>query len=164
MAIEGIIQPEIIDIDNELRLRKFNGIYDFAFEWYQDEETVYLVDGVKKPYSKETLTCMYEYLNKQGELYFIEALKDNKYIPIGDVCFWKDDLPIVIGEKAYRGKGIAKKVITTLIERGKMLGYDTLYVSDIYEFNIGSRKCFEKLGFTAYKKTEKGNSFCLKID
>ena len=28
-----------IQIDNTLRLRRFDGNYDFAFEWYQDPET-----------------------------------------------------------------------------------------------------------------------------
>lgn len=162
MAIEGIIQPEILQIDETIRLRKFDGIYDFAFDWYQDEETVYLVDGVKKPYSQETLKCMYEYLDKHGELYFIEVKEDDRYIPIGDVTFWKEDMPIVIGEKSYRGKGIAKKVIRALIERGKELGYDTLYVSEIYEFNVASRRCFESMGFEAYEKTDKGNRFKLR--
>lgn len=163
MAISGIVQPDVIQITDELRLRKYDGIYDFAFDWYQDEETVYMVDGVKKPYSRETLTCMYEYLHKQGEMYFIEAIEDGEYKPIGDVCFWKDDMPIVIGEKAYRGKGIASKVIAALIVRGKELGYDTLCVNEIYDFNIVSRKCFEKMGFEAYEKTEKGSRFLLKL-
>ena len=105
MAIEGIVQPEILIINDTLRLRKFDGIYDFAFEWYQDEETVYLVDGVRKKYSQETLKCMYEYLDKQGELYFIEVLEGDTFKPIGDVTFWQMDMPIVIGDKAYRGKG-----------------------------------------------------------
>ena len=163
MAIDGIEQPEVIQVTEELRLRKYDGVYGFAFEWYQDEETVYLVDGVRKPYSEETLTCMYEYLNKQGELYFIEVLENGEYKPIGDICFWKDDMPIVIGEKAYRGKGIASKVIASLIERGKALGYDVLRVNEIYEFNVASRNCFEKMGFEAYEKTEKGSRFLLKI-
>ena len=162
MAIEGIVQPEILKINDTLRLRKFDGIYDYAFDWYQDEETVYLVDGVRKKYSQETLTCMYEYLDKQGELYFIEVLEDDEFKPIGDVTFWQNDMPIVIGEKAYRGKGIAKKVIGALIQRGKLLGYTELYVNEIYEFNIASRKCFESMGFVAYEKTEKGKKFVLR--
>lgn len=163
MAICGIEQPTILQITEELRLRKYDGIYDFAFDWYQDEETVYLVDGVRKPYSRETLKRMYEYLDKQGELYFIEILENAIYKPIGDVCFWKNDMPIVIGEKSYRGKGIAKEVISALIERGRILGYDALHVNEIYEFNMTSRKCFEKLGFEAYEKTEKGNRFMLRL-
>lgn len=106
---------------------------------------------------------MYEYLDKQGELYFIEILEEGTYKPIGDVCFWKNDMPIVIGEKSYRGKGIASKVISVLIERGRALGYDTLRVNEIYEFNTASRKCFEKMGFVAYEQTDKGNRFILEI-
>ncbi len=163
MPIQGISQPEILQIEEGLRLRKFDGIYDFAFNWYQDVETVYMVDGVKKPYSQETLKCMYEYLDKQGELYFIEVKNADTYIPIGDVTFWENDMPIVIGDKRYRGKEIAKKVIRALVERGKELGYHTLYVNEIYDFNDVSRKCFESLGFRAYEKTEKGNRFYMQM-
>ena len=161
MPIAGIEQPEILQIQKNLRLRKFDGVYDFAFEWYQDEETVYLVDGIRKKYNWETLKCMYEYLDKQGELYFIEVLEGDIFKPIGDVTFWQADMPIVIGAKDYRGKGIAKKVIGTLIQRGKLLGYTEQYVNEIYEYNVASRKCFERMGFTAYERTEKGNRFVL---
>lgn len=40
MSIKGIEQPEYIEIDKKIRLRKFDGKYDFAFEWYQDIDTV----------------------------------------------------------------------------------------------------------------------------
>lgn len=88
MAIEGIQQPEILQVYETIRLRKYDGIHDFTFDWYQDVETVYLIDGEKTTYSKEKLKRMYEYLDKQGELYFIEVLKDVTYVPIGDVIFW----------------------------------------------------------------------------
>ena len=51
MPIEKIEQPRIIEIDDTLRLRRYDGKFDFAFEWYQDTETVYLLDGVKEPYT-----------------------------------------------------------------------------------------------------------------
>ncbi len=159
--IEGVLQPVILLVDDKIRLRKFDGKYDFAYEWYQDEETVYFVDGVRKPYDHDTLTRMYRYLERCGELYFIEIKEKNGYIPIGDVTFWKEDMPIVIGTKVYRRQGIAKKVIARLIERGRTLGYDRLYIREIYEFNKASRKCFESLGFYAYEKTDKGNRFVL---
>ena len=54
MPIEKIEQPQIIEIDDTLRLRRYDGKFDFAFEWYQDTETVYLVDGVKEPYTLES--------------------------------------------------------------------------------------------------------------
>ena len=159
MAIEGVVQPEIIEIDEEIRLRKFDGIYDFAFSWYQDEDVVYLVDGVRKKYNQETLDAMYSYLNEKGELYFIERMIDGQFKPIGDVTFWQEDMPIVIGDSMSRGQGIGKKVINTLIQRAQELSYEQIFVDEIYDFNQGSRKCFENCGFKAYETTEKGNRF-----
>ena len=161
--IQGIEQPAIIQIDNTLRLRKYDGVHDFAEEWYLDEETVYLVDGKRDPYTIERLGGMYRYLNNAGELYFIEVLENGTYKPIGDVTFWQEDMPIVIGDPAYRGKGIGRKVISALIERGKSLGYDHLAVGEIYDWNAGSRRCFESVGFVAYEKSEKGSSYRLSL-
>ena len=159
MAIQGIEQPALIHVDESLRLRKYDGVYDFALAWYQDEETVYLVDGKRNPYTMSRLKGMYEYLNNARELYFIEVLENDTYKPIGDVTFWQEDMPIVIGDPNYRGKGIGRRVILALIQRGKMLGYDRLEVGEIYDWNEGSRRCFESVGFTAYRKTEKGYSY-----
>lgn len=154
---------KIIEIDSSLRLRPFDGNYDFAFEWYQDPETVRLVDGIAEPYSYHTLTNMYRYLNEKGELYFIEINENGEWKPIGDVTFWQNDMPIIIGDPEYRGHGIGKKVISALIERGKALGYDKLYVGEIYDFNVASRRCFESSGFKSYEKTEKGSRFVLEL-
>ena len=154
---------DTLQIEETLRLRRFDGNYDFAFEWYQDPETVLLVDGKAEPYSYETLTNMYNYLNGKGELYFIEVNENGKWKPIGDVTFWQEDMPIVIGERAYRGKGIGKKVVSALVERGRTMGYDKLYVGEIYDFNIGSQECFESVGFRSYEKTEKGSRYVLEL-
>ena len=162
MPIPNIAQPEILAVCETLRLRKFDDCFDFAFDWYQDEELVYLVDGVRRPYSRETLGNMYHYLDQHGELYFIEVL-DGHWKPIGDVTVWQEDMPIVIGDPAYRGKGIGKKVIAALIGRGRELGYSTLYVAEIYDWNAASRKCFENAGFRVLEKTEKGNRFYIDL-
>lgn len=163
MPIESIPQPEIIDIDEQLRLRRFDGECGFALEWYLDPETVWLVDGVQMPYTPEKLRGMYGYLDRHGELYFIEVMKDGAFIPVGDVTFWQEDMPIVIGDPELRGKGIGRKVIQALIERGRQLGYRTLGVGEIYDWNEGSRRCFEACGFKAVEKTEKGSRYELKI-
>ncbi len=159
MAIQGTQQPAIIQIDETLRLRKFDGVYDFALEWYQDEDMVYMVDGVKTAYDMERLTRMYQYLDKAGELYFIEIRENEKFIPIGDVTFWQDDMPIVIGDARYRGKGIGRKVISALVRQGKSLGFDYVSVGEIYDWNTPSRRCCESVGFRAYEKTEKGAKY-----
>ena len=163
MAIQGTEQPEVIQIDDTLRLRKYDGVHDFALAWYQDLDAVWLVDGNRNPYTMERLGGMYRYLDNVGERYFIEVLENGTYKPIGDVTFWQEDMPIVIGDPAYRGKGIGRKVISALIERGKSLGYDHLAVGEIYDWNEGSRRCFESVGFVAYEKSEKGSSYRLSL-
>lgn len=164
MSIEGIVQPQLIQIDASLRLRKYDGVYDFALPWYQDIEIVYLVDGVKEPYSMDKLTRMYHYLDHYGELYFIEVFVNDKFLPIGDVTFSQMDLPIVIGDLNYRHLGIASRVIKKLIQRGRLLGYSSLYVQEIYDYNVGSQRCFMKNGFVPCEKTEKGSKYCLYLD
>ena len=163
MPIPGITQPEIINIAPDLRLRRYDGVHDFALHWYRDEETVWLMDGDRKLYDPELLKRMYDYLNEHGELYFIEYLDSDTFLPIGDVTFWQEDMPIVIGDKSLRGKGIGRRVITALVERGRGLGYDSLAVEEIYDWNTASRRCFESLGFKAVEKTEKGHGYKLVL-
>lgn len=164
MPIMGITQPNIIEINNEIRLRKYDGQNDFALNWYRDGETLMLVDGNSEPYDIEKLNRMYSYLDKHGELYYIEIKINDEYILVGDVAFSKTDMPIVIGDKEYRGKGIGKKVVAKLVEHGKELGYGELFIKEIYSYNIGSQKLFESVGFRKYRETPKGYSYRLDIN
>nr|WP_243151896.1 GNAT family protein [Clostridium senegalense] len=145
-------------------MRKYDGKADFALRWYQDEETLMLVDGKNESYNMERLNRMYTYLDKHGELYFIEYKVNDIYIEIGDITFSKNDIPIVIGNKDYRGYGIGKKVVLKLIERGRNLGYNKLFVNEIYHYNIGSQKLFEGVGFKKYEQTIKGYRYCLDLN
>ena len=103
MPIPGVSQPELIPISDDLRLRRFDGNYDIALPWYQDAETLRLVDGKEDPYTPARIKRMYDYLGEHGELYWIEARTESGFRPIGDVTFWQEDMPIVIGEREYRG-------------------------------------------------------------
>ena len=122
-----------------------------------------LVDGVSEPYTYEKLTNMYRYLNGKGELYFIEVYESGEWKPIGDVTFWQEDMPIVIGDARYRGRGIGKRVVSALVERGRALGYDRLYVGEIYNYNTASKRCFESVGFRAYEQTAQGWRYVLEL-
>ena len=66
MAIPGVIQPDILNVGGALRLRRYDGDHSFALAWYQDPETVYLVDGDPAPYTPERLDRMYAYLADRG--------------------------------------------------------------------------------------------------
>ncbi len=164
MPIKGIKQPNQIDIDDYLRLNAYNGLFDFALDWYQDMESLKLIDGDEAiPYTMERLQKMYEYLNDHGELYFIEKKINENYVPVGDVTFWKDDMPIVIAKK-YRNQGIGKKVVQCLIDRAKALGYKQIHIQQIYHYNIGSQKLFQGCGFKKTASTESGASYSLDIN
>ena len=162
MPMENIIQPEILEIDETLRLRRFDDVFDFALDWYQDKELVKLVDGAEDTYDEDRLSRMYHYLDQHGELYFIEKLVDGKFTPIGDVTLWQTDMPIVIS-RPYWKQGIGKRTVQRLIRRAKELGWTDLYVDEIYSFNAGSRRLFEGAGFVAYEQTDKGSRFHLKL-
>lgn len=163
MPIEGIFQPEQISVCNNLRLRKYDGKVDFALAWYQDRETLLLVDGKNQPYDMTRLRQMYAYLDAHGELYFIEYKEDGAFIPVGDVTLCRNDLPIVIGDVRFRHRGIGSSVIRALIRRGQALGFQNLWVAEIYSYNIGSEKLFTSLGFVPYESTEKGRRYRLTI-
>ncbi len=163
MPIAGIAQPDIVAIGETLRLRRYNGNHSFALAWYQDPELVWLVDGIRTPYTPERLARMYAYLNAHGECWFIEAWENSAFRPIGDVTFWQMDMPIVIGEAAYRGHGVGTRVVEALVRRGRRLGYRELFISDIYHYNTASRRCFEKAGFRAFEATEKGSRYRLVL-
>lgn len=163
MAIEGVAQSAVLEIDNQIRLRRYDGIHDFAFEWHQDLELVWLIDGDKECYSLDLLDRMYDYLSKNGECYFIEIFEVDQFVPIGDVTLFADDFAIAIGDKRYWKKGIGTKVLQRMIERAREVGFVEILVEEIYDWNLGSRKLFEKCGFEAVEKTKKGCSYRLTV-
>lgn len=163
MPIPKIQQPDILIIDDTLRLRKYDGNFDFAWGWYQDKETLLLVDGDTRPFDQKRLEKMYTYLDTHGELYFIEAMQNGTYVPIGDVTFSQQDMPIVIGDKQFRAKGIGRRVIAALVTRAKQLGYSYLLIDEIYDYNIGSRKMFESVGFYSFEAKGKGHRYRLDL-
>lgn len=163
MPIHKIKQPEILQINDSLRLRAFNEDFHFALEWYQDRQLVDMVDGKEASlYDMNKLSLMYHYLNNHGECYFIEILEDGHYIPVGDVTFSMDDCPIVIAP-SYQNRHIGSQVIQAWIQRARALHFDTIYVREIYDYNQASQALFTKAGFVAYKKTEHGSSYLLKL-
>ena len=74
MPIPNIQQEGLIVIDNNLRLRAYDGHFELALDWYQDPDTIYMIDGRRDPYPPERVQRMYEYLALRGEVYFIEVL------------------------------------------------------------------------------------------
>jgi len=163
MPLPGIEQPEFIPVSAHLRLHRYAGECAFALPWYQDEQTLLMVNGNTEPYDLPRLEAMYRWQDEHGELYFIEVPEGDRFLPIGDVAFSPEDMPIVIGNAAYRGKGIGLQVIHALIERAQHLGLSVLHVQEIYDHNLPSQRLFAKAGFVPFDRTEKGMAYKLTL-
>ncbi len=149
--------------DGDLRLRpvKLPADISIAVPWYQDPEVLYYSEGKDvSPYNYKIVEKMYKTLSSEGELYIIEIFTNGEWLPIGDVTLSKDDLPIVIGVKNYRSKGIGKRVLCLIIKRAKELGWKKLKVKKVLGYNKRSKHLFESVGFQSYiEYSEEGEKF-----
>jgi RimJ/RimL family protein N-acetyltransferase len=137
-------------VHDKIRLRPIRLPHDIliAYPWYQDREVLYYSEGKgKNPYTRETINKMYSYLSKIGEVYIIEIMQSEEWIPIGDATLSKEMLPIVIGVKKYRSKGYGQQVLRLLIDRARKLYWSKLVVRKIFIYNTASKKLFESFGF-----------------
>ena len=159
------MMTKIIQIDDSLRLVPYflADHQDAALVWYQDVDLVELVDGIRIPYSLEKLNTMYSYLERRGDLFWIEFLEKGEWLPIGDVTLSQENIPIVIGNPTYQHQGLGRKVLKVLIDLARQKGWKQLNVQEIYTFNRISIRCFESLGFVKSGATEKGLSFVLTL-
>lgn len=150
MAINNIEQPNIININESLRLIKYNGNYEIALSGYQDpyvyQNSEGIFDDTKKP-DLEYIKGMFKWLNNNGELYYIQVKDGQDYISIGDVTVKDVNPPIAIWYEKYRFIGIGTKVMKTVIKRIKELGYEKITGTTIYKWNLSSQRMHEKLGF-----------------
>jgi RimJ/RimL family protein N-acetyltransferase len=165
MPFQNIMQPEIIDLNQGLRLRKFNiGEESTAHSWYQNPSVLYYSEGITEgSYDMEVIQRMYKFLSSIGELYFIEALEDGDWVPIGDVTLSDKNMPIVLGDQRYWGKGIGKKVISRLLDRAREIGLQKICIPAIYKYNDRSRNLFTSFGFVKVAENDKEDSFELKL-
>ena len=158
MALKEVEQPEIIHISDSLRLRKYDGHYELFLPGYQNpvvyQNSEGLFDESRIP-NLDYVKAMCTYLAKVGELYYIEAKENDTYIPIGDVTVKDENPPIAIWVDAYRGKGIGKLVMQTVIGRLKELGFAKITGSTVYQWNASSQKLHEGLGFHRVSEDEK---------
>jgi RimJ/RimL family protein N-acetyltransferase len=141
---------EIKDFNPNLRLRLFTeDDIEHALKWYADP--VVLTGSVspdqKNPFTHEMLSKMYKDLGSRGELYVIEAANDGGWLPIGEVAIAQKILPIVIGDPAYRGKKIAKRILQHMISYARSKSWDKLSLKGIYKNNIASQALYESCGF-----------------
>ncbi len=160
-------QLEEIIINDRLRLRKYDGNYQIFLEPYRNPYMCKMSEGIfdeSEAPDLEYIKKMCEYLSNAGELYYIEALENGEFIPIGDVTVKDEHPPISIWYESYRGKGIGTLVMKTAISRLKALGYDKIHGTAIYKWNPVSQKMHERLGFVRVGETENEILYELNIE
>lgn len=54
-------------------------------------------------------------------------------------------------------------MVAALVRRAVDLGYDSIYVNTVYDYNVGSQKCFETVGFVPIEKTDNGHRYKLAL-
>jgi GNAT superfamily N-acetyltransferase len=144
------VTPDLLPVDDGLRLRAFAGEadVDLAWPWYRDPGTVALVDGPGSPtYARDRVAAMYQSLSAQGEVYLIERrTPECGWDAVGDVTLAPDTLPIVIAP-GCRGLGIGRRVLLRLVDRARVLGWGELRVRDVAPDDEASHRLFTGLGF-----------------
>lgn len=166
MPLNGLIQPDIIEVNDWLRLRKYDGHYEVFLSGYQDpfvyQNSEGIFDADRVP-DLDYVKNMCTYLARVGELYYIEVREGEEYIPIGDVTIKDENPPVAIWKAQFRGKGIGKLVMQTVIERLKSLGFEKINGSTVYKWNVASQKLHESLGFHRVEEDEKETTYELDL-
>ena len=169
MAITGIVQPPIINITDTLRLRAYDGNYLTGLPWYQNPVVYYNSEGITDPAKmpdEAYVQGMYDWFETNGksEMYFIEVAEGGEFIPIGDVALKEENSPIVIGVDKYRGQGIGKKVMETILRRAADIGIKRIVGTTIYDYNIASQKLYQSLGFECVAVNGKERIYELSLE
>lgn len=93
-------------------------------------------------YDLELLKCMYKYLDKHGDLFYIKY----KNRLCGDVCLQPSGEVNIVISKLFQNKHIGRRVINEIIQLAKEKDIQELH-AEIYSFNIQSQKMFQSIGF-----------------
>lgn len=150
MALENFVQPDVILIEENLRLRKYDGHYETFLSGYQDPVVYQNSEGIfdeSRIPDLDYMNRMCSYLSRVGELYYIEVSENGDFIPVGDVTVKPENPPIAIWKEQYRCVGIGRKVMGTVIDRLRALGYSKITGSTVYKWNVASQRLHASLGF-----------------
>lgn len=130
-------------VDEEIILVRYYPNYKTTLAWYQDLDLCKQVDNRDTAYNLELLKCMYKYLNKHGDLFYIKY----KNRLCGDVCLQPSGEVNIVIAKPFQNKHIGRRVIKGIIQLAKEKHISELH-AEIYSFNTQSQKMFQSIGFT----------------
>ena len=139
----------VLSKTSDLRLRSVGAdeYVDLATPWYSDSEVLEYSEEGADPYDSSRVRRMFEATSKKGEVYLIEVLHDSKWCAVGDASLLSDAIPIVIGDPAFRSRGIGTQVLELLIDRARELGWTSIKVSGVLTYNERSLRMYRRAGF-----------------
>ncbi len=130
-------------VDEDITLVKYYPNYKTALAWYQDLDLCKQVDNRDNVYDLDLLKCMYKYLDKHGDLFYIKY----KNRLCGDVCLQPSGEVNIVIAKPFQNKHIGRRVIKELVRLATEKHIPKLH-AQIYDFNTQSQKMFQSMGFS----------------
>ena len=129
-------------VDDEIVLVRYYPNYKTTLAWYQDLDLCKQVDNRDTAYDLDLLKCMYKYLNKHGDLFYIKY----KNRLCGDVCLQPSGEVNIVIAKPFQNKHIGRRVVNEIIQLAREKNMHELQ-AEIYIFNTQSQKMFQSVGF-----------------
>lgn len=151
-----------IYLNKKVRLVPFDKMRKESLRWYRDKASMKNIVGTSTIYDREKVKKMYDWQDKNGQLYYIEYLENRRYQTIGDVWLAKNDYAIVIDQN-YRSRHIGRLVTKYFIYKSKKMGRDSMIVGEIFNWNKASQKMFTSLKFYPYKENKNSWSYRKKL-
>ncbi|MTG97772.1 MULTISPECIES: GNAT family N-acetyltransferase [Myroides] len=144
-----------------LRLKEFD-LSDIPtmIKWGFSKEELFQFagDAFSYPLREEEVIS---FMKKEGSSFFaIQEIVSNTVIGVGEVVLEPYNTcklaRIVIGDTAFRGKGYGQEMIVLLTDYCLQELQATKVYLNVFDWNIGAIKCYEKVG---YQFTEKSREF-----
>lgn len=129
-------------VSEEISLVPYFDNFEYTLNWYKDFDVCKQVDNIDFVYDIERLKKMYNYLNENGDLYYIEY--KNKLV--GDICLTNDSEITIVICKEYQNRHIGRKCVYEILKIAKEKSFKSVK-ANIYTFNEQSQKMFESVGF-----------------
>lgn len=129
-----------------LRKVSLNHVNNFT-KWWRDKELVALTSGNFDKMSDKEILDSVSSMAKNKLHWMIEAdAKTVGHIDLEKINSLKAELQIVIGEKEYWGKGVAKEAVLQVLDKATNLGFKDIYL-EVRPTNIRAISFYEKIGF-----------------
>ncbi|MDR0230461.1 MAG: GNAT family N-acetyltransferase [Flavobacteriaceae bacterium] len=114
-----------------------------------DELVQFGGDAFTYPLTKEQVVSFLNLPNSQ--LYKVIDQQVNQVIGVGEIVTMEDQSTklarIVIGDRNSRGKGYGQKMMQAFVDYCIEELHSPLITLNVFEWNIGAIKCYEKIGF-----------------